>query len=101
MLLDCELLPWSAKAGGLIREQYASVGAAANTALPAVATMLATAAGRGLDVTALRERMARRGSDVARYRDAYRRYVRPTDGLTGITLAPFAVLAAEAMSERM
>ncbi|WP_033343464.1 polynucleotide kinase-phosphatase [Catenuloplanes japonicus] len=98
VLLDCELLPWSAKAGGLIREQYASVGAAANTALPAVRAMLATAAGRGLEVSALRDRMARRGADVARYRDAYRRYVRLTDGLTGITLAPFAVLAAEGVS---
>ena len=29
LLLDCELLPWSAKAGELIRSQYAGVGAAA------------------------------------------------------------------------
>ena len=35
MLLDAELLPWSLKAGQLIREQYASVGAAATAALPA------------------------------------------------------------------
>ncbi|MEV4184631.1 polynucleotide kinase-phosphatase, partial [Streptosporangium canum] len=34
LALDCELLPWSAKAEGLIRSQYASVGAAARTALP-------------------------------------------------------------------
>ena len=98
VLLDCELLPWSAKAGALIREQYAGVGAAANAALPAVRAMLETSAGRGLDVTALRDRMSRRSTDVARYRDAYRRYVRPTDGLTGVTLAPFAVLAAEGVS---
>ena len=34
LVLDCELLPWSAKALGLIRGQYASVGAAARHALP-------------------------------------------------------------------
>ncbi|MGV9982301.1 polynucleotide kinase-phosphatase, partial [Micromonospora wenchangensis] len=34
LLLDCELLPWSAKAGGLIREQFAGVGAAGRAALP-------------------------------------------------------------------
>ena len=29
LVLDCELLPWSAKAEELLRRQYASVGAAA------------------------------------------------------------------------
>src|ERR1700742_3930412 len=33
LVLDCELLPWSAKAMGLIREQYASVGTAARAGL--------------------------------------------------------------------
>src|SRR5690606_1270066 len=35
VLLDAELLPWSAKAGPLIRDQYAPVGAAARAALSA------------------------------------------------------------------
>src|SRR4029450_8649996 len=34
LLIDAELLPWSAKAGGLIREQYAGGGAAGRHALP-------------------------------------------------------------------
>ena len=34
LALDCELLPWSAKAIELIKSQYASVGAAARHALP-------------------------------------------------------------------
>ncbi|MEE2046638.1 polynucleotide kinase-phosphatase, partial [Nocardiopsis tropica] len=38
--LDGELLPWSAKARPLIREQYASVGAAARASLPAAAAAL-------------------------------------------------------------
>ncbi|MEU5551716.1 polynucleotide kinase-phosphatase [Micromonospora sp. NPDC047793] len=93
LLLDCELLPWSAKAGGLIREQYAGVGAAGRAALPAALDSLDAAAARGLDVTALRDRTARRRDDVLAYTSAYRAYVGPTDGLRGVTLAPFAVLA--------
>ncbi len=98
LLLDCELLPWSAKAEGLIREQYASVGAAGTAALPAALDILTAAAGRGLDVGPLVDRLAARDADVRRYVSAYRRYVRPTDGLTGVTLAPFAVLAGDRVS---
>jgi protein phosphatase len=95
VLFDAELLPWSAKAGELIREQYAGVGAAAGAALPAVLDLLDRAAARGLDVAALRARTAARAANAARFTDAYRRYVRPTSGLDGVTLAPFALLAAE------
>ncbi|OWV12864.1 polynucleotide kinase-phosphatase [Micromonospora wenchangensis] len=93
LLLDCELLPWSAKAGGLIREQFAGVGAAGRAALPAALAALDTAAARGLPVAALRDRMAARRAEVDGYSAAYRAYVAPTDGLRGMTLAPFAVLA--------
>ena len=95
LVLDCELLPWSAKALGLIREQYASVGAAALAALPAAARLLERAAARGLEVSDLRERTGRRLDHARAYRDAYAAYVRPTDGLDGVTLAPFQILAAE------
>ncbi|MGC5660710.1 polynucleotide kinase-phosphatase [Micromonospora sp. WMMD723] len=93
LLLDCELLPWSAKAAGLIREQYAGVGAAGRAALPAALAALDSAAARGLPVAALRDRMAARQAEVDGYSAAYRAYVAPTDGLRGVTLAPFAVLA--------
>ncbi|MER6755534.1 polynucleotide kinase-phosphatase [Micromonospora echinofusca] len=93
LLLDCELLPWSAKAGGLIREQYAGVGAAGRAALPAALAALDAAAGRGLPVAGLRDRTARRRDEILAYSDAYRAYVGPTDGLRGVALAPFAVLA--------
>lgn len=98
LLLDCELLPWSAKAGGLIREQYAGVGAAGRAALPAVLAALDAAATRGLPVAELRGRMADRAAEVAAYSAAYRGYVGPTDGLRGVTLAPFAVLAGAGVS---
>ncbi|KKK07043.1 polynucleotide kinase-phosphatase [Micromonospora sp. HK10] len=98
LLLDCELLPWSAKAGGLIREQYAGVGAAGRAALPAVLAALDAAATRGLPVAELRGRMADRAAEVTAYSAAYRGYVGPTDGLRGVTLAPFAVLAGAGAS---
>ena len=98
LLLDTELLPWSAKAGGLIRERYAGVGAAGRAALPAALSVLDGVAGRGLDVGALRERIELRSAEIDAYSAAYRAYVRPVDGLTGVTLAPFAVLAAPGVS---
>ncbi|QDY05874.1 polynucleotide kinase-phosphatase [Micromonospora sp. HM134] len=98
LLLDCELLPWSAKAGGLIREQYAGVGAAGRAALPAALAALDAAAARGLPVAALRDRMAARRVEVEGYSAAYRAYVAPTEGLRGVTLAPFAVLAGATLT---
>ncbi|GIF11626.1 polynucleotide kinase-phosphatase [Actinoplanes teichomyceticus] len=98
LLLDAEVLPWSAKAGGLIREHYAGVGAAGRAALPAALRLLDQVAARGLDVAALRDRIELRSSEIDGYSAAYRAYVKPTDGLAGVTLAPFAVLAGAGVS---
>ncbi len=99
LVLDCELLPWSAKAAELLRGQYAATGAAAGAALPAAADALAAAEARGLDVGDLRRRIERRAANAGRFRDAYARYCWPTDdladGLAGLRLAPFQVLAGE------
>ena len=46
LCLDCELLPWSAKAQQLLRAQYAAVGAAGAAALPAAVTLLEQTAAR-------------------------------------------------------
>jgi protein phosphatase len=96
LALDCELLPWSAKAKELIRTQYAATGAAARVALPAAAAALARAAERGLDVGELRAWIDRRAANAALFRDAYARYCWPVTGLSGVRLAPFQVLASEA-----
>ncbi|MEV0380922.1 polynucleotide kinase-phosphatase [Nonomuraea sp. NPDC050643] len=95
VVLDCELLPWSAKAGELIKSQYASVGAAARAALPEAVSALEAAAGRGLGVGDLLDRTRRRSFNAALFRDAYARYCWPVDGLDGIRLAPFQILACE------
>ncbi|MGW6421295.1 polynucleotide kinase-phosphatase [Nocardia sp. NPDC055053] len=98
LLLDCELLPWSAKAGGLIRTQYAAMGAAARSALPPAVAALDAGLSRGLDLGDLRARTAARAGNAADFTTAYRRYCWPTTDLDGIQIAPFAVLAAEGAS---
>lgn len=95
LLLDSELLPWSLKAEGLLRDQYAAVGAAARLALPGAVAALRAAEGRGLDVAALLDRTERRAADAAAFTDAYRRYCWTVDGLDGVEVAPFQVLATE------
>ena len=94
-LLDCELLPWSAKAEGLLRDQYAAVGAAARAALPAALVGLETAQGRGVDLGRLIERTHDRARNADAFTQAYRRYCWPTHGLGGVSIAPFQVLATE------
>ncbi|WP_018656778.1 polynucleotide kinase-phosphatase [Actinomadura flavalba] len=95
LVLDAELLPWSLKARELIRVQYAATGAAARAALPAARDAVARAAARGLDVGGLAARVDARAANAARFRDAYARYCWDTDGLDGVRLAPFQILAAE------
>ena len=95
LLFDAELMPWSAKAEELLRTQYAAVGAAARTALPAALAVLEQAAGGGLDVAALLDRTKARAANAEAFRAAYLRYCWPTDGLDGIKIAPFQVLAGE------
>jgi hypothetical protein len=64
LLFDAELLPWSVKAGSLIADQYAAVGAAAQAALPAAMAALNAAVARGIDVGPLLERTRQRASDI-------------------------------------
>ncbi|WP_374209738.1 polynucleotide kinase-phosphatase [Glycomyces sp. TRM65418] len=95
MLLDCELLPWSAKARELVEDQFASVAAAGLSALPAAASALEAAAARGLDVADLAARTTSRLANVEAFAEAYQRYCWPTSGLEGVRLAPFQILATE------
>ncbi|WP_067482576.1 polynucleotide kinase-phosphatase [Actinomadura hibisca] len=98
LALDAELLPWSAKALDLIRTQYAATGAAAHAALPVASRVLEQAAARGLDLAGLRDRTGRRAANAELFRDAYARYCWPVDGLDGVELAPFQILAGEGVS---
>jgi protein phosphatase len=95
MVIDAELLPWSAKALDLLKYQYAAVGAAARSALPVAVAVLEQAAASGLDVEQLRGSACARLANAAAFTDAYRQYCWPTEGLAGVKVAPFQILASE------
>ncbi|MDX3184975.1 polynucleotide kinase-phosphatase [Streptomyces sp. ME02-7008A-1] len=98
VVLDAELMPWSLKAAGLLRSQYAAVGAAAGAVLPVADKALTAAAARGVDVGALAGRQRERAEDAAAFTEAYRRYCWSTEGLDGVRLAPFQILAVQGRS---
>ncbi|MEV6958123.1 polynucleotide kinase-phosphatase [Streptomyces sp. NPDC051207] len=98
LLLDAELMPWSLKASGLLRSQYAAVGAASGAVFPGALAALEGAAARGVDVADLLARQRDRASDAAAFTAAYRRYCWTTDGLEGVRLAPFQILAVQGRS---
>lgn len=95
VILDCELLPWSAKAGELLRRQYAPVGAAATATLAAEAEVLAAAAGRGVDIGTQAGAHVDRLAMATDFVDAYRRYCWPVKSVDDLRIAPFQILAAE------
>ncbi|WP_434417859.1 polynucleotide kinase-phosphatase [Nannocystis pusilla] len=95
LCLDCEILPWSAKAQALLREQYAPTGAAGEAGLQASVAALRAAAGRGIEVAGLLAAHERRLEDVRKYRQAYRRYCWPVQGPGDYKIAPFHLLASE------
>jgi protein phosphatase len=94
-VLDCELLPWSAKAQELLRQQYAAVGAASRAALEASVDALEHAAAAGAEVDALIERQRERAEMAAAYVAAYGRYCWPVRSIADYRLAPFHLLATE------
>jgi protein phosphatase len=84
--LDCELMPWSSKAQELIRSQYAAVGAAGRTALPAATEALRKATQRlhgeaRQSCEAAYDDFGHRGQSIDRFVDAYRQYCWPVDSL--------------------
>ncbi|MFO0806729.1 MAG: polynucleotide kinase-phosphatase [Gemmataceae bacterium] len=98
--LDCELMPWSAKAQDLLRSQYAAVGAAGSVSLrAAVAALDRTAtrlSGEALEATTVaRTKAQARSEAVGQFVSAYRQYCWPVESLDDFKLAPFHLLATE------
>jgi len=94
LCLDCELMPWSAKAQELLARQYAPTGAAACASLSAAVAVL-SAAQEHMDVASLLEFHQQRERSAHLYVDAYRRYCWPVHSLSDMKLAPFHLLASE------
>ncbi len=95
LCLDCELMPWSAKAQELLKQQYAAVGTSAQATLAAEVAALEQATARGLDVNELLTHTSARRQMVNDYIEAYRRYCWPVNSVNDLKLAPFHLLASE------
>ncbi len=97
-VLDCELMPWSAKAQELLRRQYAPVAASSENALRAAVDSVTLARKRLPEddsLTHLEGHFRARLEAAGRYREAYRRYCWPVSGPQDLKLAPFHLLATE------
>ncbi len=90
--LDAELMPWSAKAQALLRQQYAAVGAASNQALGRAVEVLEEA---GSLTASLLPSFRQRLENAQGFREVYGGYCWSTEGLEGIKLAPFHLLATQ------
>jgi protein phosphatase len=95
VLLDAELLPWSAKARALVDQQYAPVGAAAVASTSAEVGALEAAVARGLPLADLLGSARDRRESAVAYDRAWRRYTREVSGPDDLQVAPFHLLASE------
>ena len=95
MVLDCELMPWSAKAQGLINTQYAPVAKAAAQSLPEAAKLLEQASAHIPELQAMKDDFEARNELAHKYREAYSHYCWPVNSLDDYELAPFHILAHE------
>lgn len=93
--LDAELMPWSAKAQELLRQQYAAVGAAAQASLAEAVASLEQLVSKNGDALPLIERYKQRLEAANRYVDSYRRYCWQVESVNDLKLAPFHLLATE------
>ncbi len=93
--LDCELMPWSAKAQALLKDQYAAVGAASAAALPFVTEALQMAQDRGIASDSLLAEFVSKNEMSGKFIDSYRQYCWTVNSLDDYQLAPFHILATE------
>ena len=95
LCLDAELMPWSAKAQQLLRQQYASVGAAAKASLTETVSRLEHTALRQGEIVGLLDRCKLRLEAANLYVESYRRYCWKVDSVSDLKVAPFHLLASE------
>lgn len=96
--LDAEIMPWNAKAQGLLREQYAPVAAAGKAVLAKESEILSQVAARGIENAGeLITRFSRRLGDIELYRVAYGQYCWSVGGMADLKIAPFHLMAVKNM----
>ena len=94
MILDCELMPWSAKAQELLTRQYAPVGVSASHSTVAALEILESAT-RTSEIEEFIGKMKARYEAASLYVESYRRYCWPVTSTDDLKLAPFHILASE------
>ena len=95
LLLDAEIMPWSAKAGALIENQYAPVAVSSRAGLHAAIEALGRATERGIQVGSLRDKFQDRIARALAYGTAWEPYVWPVSSVDDLRIAPFHLLATE------
>lgn len=95
LILDCELMPWSAKAQELLKQQYAAVGAASRASLSETVSLLSRTAPQNPEANNLLAKFQERLEAADKYVAAYRRYCWRVDSIADLRIAPFHLLATE------
>jgi len=102
--IDAELMPWSAKAQQLLKEQYAPAGCAGREGLTQALDAIRKAgntldrkptAQSGINLTELLEKYSIRSDALSDYTEAYRRYCWEVKNVDDYRIAPFHILATE------
>ena len=96
VLFDAEIMPWNAKAQGLIEQQYAPAGEAARIGLGIAGDAFAAVASRGVEgAGTFADHLADRAGRAAAYDRAWRAYVWDAPTIDDLRVAPFHLLASE------
>lgn len=96
LLLDCEIMPWNAKATDLIEKQFAPTGKAAGMSALRATDALRRFQERGIaGAEGLGEHYWRRVENAHNFDRVWRNYCWDTPSVTDIRIAPFHVLASE------
>lgn len=96
VLLDMEVMPWSAKAVGLISSQYGPVGAASEHYSKVLQEALSSPVLRTVNgIQGIVELADRKVDSAERYRAAYRNYCWTVNSIDDYKFAPFHLIASE------
>ncbi len=95
LCIDCEIMPWSVKAKGLIAGQYGPVAESASQTLPAAIEAISKTADRGVDTDGLLDRWSNRNQMAKAYTSAVQRYAPDVESTDDIRVAPFQLMASE------
>ncbi|MCH9806651.1 MAG: polynucleotide kinase-phosphatase [Alphaproteobacteria bacterium] len=95
LLIDAELMPWSAKAQDLLRQQYGPTAVAARASVEALQDALARAASNAGELDELKAKVAGGIERAERFEQALKGYCWEAASLDDYRLAPFHLLASE------